>query len=440
MSSQQQFASYEDPVTQAELDRPHVASRSHRVPHDFVDMQVQGIVSASDGKTYFAMSCHNPVNNAQFYSYDPAEDMVTHIADLGAWCGESDSVGQRNTQGKVHSNIYESDGVLYLTTTSTYATDDQPYRGGHFLAYELSTGACRDLASFPDVNGGGLLSMVHEPHFRRLYALHQRDCTLVYYDLDAGTVVSLGQVQHWRQTRDMITDRWGNVYGGALDGMVWKYDAEADRISCLLTRIPSDPEAPQPTEAEDRGHTFWTQMRWDPVTEWWYGVRRNDDYLFRFRTPENKRTHIADTEGLVQFSHLPSAENQPRVGSFALTQVGRKLYSCSMVREWPAGRFVDSPKDLLDATKGVHLISYDIDANTVTDHGPVFTDGGRRVAQCDSLASDRDGKLYLCATVFSLPDEDPANSWQFALRHNSYTHMRFLVVDPERDLRGGATG
>jgi len=437
MSLQQRFASYEHPVTQEERDRPHVVSRSYRVPHEFVDMQLQGIICASNGNTYFAMSCHNPVHNAQFYSYDPAKDIVTHIADVGAWCGESDSVGRRNTQGKVHSNIYESNGVLYLTTTSTHSTKDHPYRGGHFLSYELATGKYRDLASFPDTNGGGLLSMVYEPCFQRVYAVHQRDCTLVYYDIGAATVVALGQVQQWRQTRDMITDPWGNVYGGALEGMVWKYDAEADRMSCLLTRIPSDPEAPQPTEAKQRGHTFWTQMRWDPVTEWWYGARRNDEYLFRLRTRPNKRTHIADTEGLVPFGHRPSPENQPRVGSFALTQVGRKLYGCSMVREWPAGRFVDLPQDLLDATRGVHLLSYDIDANTVIDHGPVFTDGGRRVAQCDSMTSGRDGKLHLAATVFSLPDEDPANSWQFALRHNSYTHMRFLVVDPEHDLRGG---
>jgi hypothetical protein len=426
--------SYHSLVTDDERKSRHVEATSYRLPHDFLDSQFQGIIAASDGKTYFGMSCHAPEHNGQFYSFDPRTESVEHIADLGAWAGETETVGVANTQGKTHSNIYEAGGKLYLTTTSGHFTEERPYNGGHFLAYDLKRRECIDLAHYPDVNGGGLLTLAYEPVYNRLYAIHQRGCTLIYYDLDTRAVVTLGTVQQGRQTRDLITDRFGNVYGAELDGLVFKYDAEADRMGCLLTRVPHDPGALQPTTAEERGHTFWAQMRWHPNTEWWYGVRRNDEYLFRFRTPPSKRTHIGQAEGLAPFGYLASQDQQPRVGSLALALGQDTIYYCSIERQWPAGRFVDQLQHVLDSTTGVHLMSYDIDKGAVRDHGPVFTRDSRRIAQCHSMALGSDGRLHLAAAVFSNDHEDPANEWLYATRNSCHIHMRLLSIDPVEDL------
>ena len=134
----------------------HVMARSHSMPHDFVDGQWEGIIAASDDNTYFSFSCHSPNHNGQFYRYDPRVDQVEHIIDLGRWCGETDSVGKLNTQGKIHSTIYEGNGKLYCSTTSSHSTFAHPYQGGHFLCYHLDTGECEDLAHYEGL-GGGLL-------------------------------------------------------------------------------------------------------------------------------------------------------------------------------------------------------------------------------------------------------------------------------------------
>lgn len=435
MHSQQTGYSYREPVQEELYDGAHVMASSYLLPHTFLDSQFQGIVAASDGKIYFGMSCHAPEHNGQFYSFDPQSEALRHINDLGAWCGETESVGAVNTHGKTHSNIYEAEGILYLSTTSGHFTADHPYNGGHFLGYNLSTGECLDLAHYRDLNGGGLLTLVHEPLFRRLYAIHQRDCTLIYYDLESEEVVTLGTIQLGRQTRDLIADQYGNIYGAEQDGIVFKYDAEADRMSCLLSRIPHDPDAPQPTEQEQRGHTCWAQMRWDPRTEWWYGIRRNDEYLFRFRAPATQRSHIAHCEGLTPIGYLPSGELQPRVGSLAMAIGGGVIYYCSTRREWPSGGFVDQLQHDLDSTVGVNLMSYDIENGQVKNHGPLFTTGGRQVAQCHAMTLGNDGRLYLAAAVFSKEGEDPANSWQYAARNGCHIHMRLVVVNPTTDLR-----
>ena len=105
---------------EADLAKRHVFAPSQYAGHDFVDGQWQGIIAASDGKTYFSFSSHGPKTNAQFYRYDPKSGKVEHLADVGVWCGYTDSPGKYNAQGKIHSNIYEYRGKLYCTTTSAH--------------------------------------------------------------------------------------------------------------------------------------------------------------------------------------------------------------------------------------------------------------------------------------------------------------------------------
>jgi len=405
------------------LKKAHAFARSHFAGHDFVDGQWQGIIAASDGKTYFSFSSHSPKHNAQFYRYDPKTDKVEHLIDVGVWCGYKDSPGKWNAQGKIHSNIYEHKGKLYCTTTSAHSSFEHPYPGGHFLAYDLKTGVFEDLAKL-DLDGkGGLLSAVFEPVRERVYAIHQHETTLCYYDLETKKVTVVGPAEDGgMQCRSLITDRHGVVYGSMRDGVIYRYHPETDTIGCLLTRIPHDPDAKQPKPSKNRKDlgwqtTHWTPMVWDPVTKWWYGVRGNDEYLFRFRPPENSRRHIARIEGLAPFGFRPSTEAQPRFASLGMALLGRKLYYCS----YPIWRSM------------AHLMSYEIDTGKVTNHGPVVTDGCRRVSEIHAMVPSPDGKLHCAAMVWSIEGKDPAKPW--ANRAQCYFHSRFVVVDPERSFR-----
>jgi len=405
-----------------ELAKPHVFSESIYVGHDFVDGQWQGIIAASDGRTYFSFSSHGPETNAQFYCYDPRVGKVEHLADVGVWCGYADSPGKYNVQGKIHSNIYEYEGKLYCSTTSAHTTLEHPYPGGHFLAYDLETGALENLAKVDYDGKGGLLTMVLDPVYERLYAIHQYRNTLVYYDLNTRRTVEIGSIQDGMQCRNLIVDPHGIVYGTAWGGTVYRYNPETETMGCLLTRIPFDPEAPQPSpdpalRAWEK--TTWTPIVWDPVTEWWYAVRGNDEYLFRFRPPADPRSHRGQVAGLAQFGYRPSKEAQPRWASLGMALKDRTIYYCS----YPLWRSM------------AHLMSYNIDSGTVVNHGPIVTSDGRRVSEIQAMAVGSDGKLHCAAMVWSIEGRDPAKPW--ANRAQCYFHSRFLIIDPQglRDHR-----
>jgi len=405
--------------TDAEAARPHVEAPSIAVPHDFVDGQWEGIIAASDGKTYFSVSSHSPTRNAQFYRYDPAVGKVEPLIDVGKWCGETDSIGKRNTQGKIHSMIYEADGKLYCSTTSAHASFEHPYRGGHFLSYDLKTGRFTDLGLYPS-KAGGLLTMVYEPLYKRLYAINQYRNTLLYYDLTTGKTVTIGSIQDGMQCRVLITDPRGVVYGSDWGGMIWRYDPKTRQRSCLLTRIPHDPQAPQPKrDPKSRGwmKTMWANMVWDPKTRWWYGVRGNDEYLFRFRPPADPTDHRGRIEGLAQIGYRPSKQAQPRYASLGLALRGRTLYYCS----YPIWRSM------------AHLTSYNIDTGRVAVHGPIVTTDRRRVSEIHSMVVGSDGKLHAVAMVWSIRDKDPAQPW--ANRASCFFHARFVTIDPATDFK-----
>jgi len=407
--------------TDEELRQPHVNAPSQAVPHDFVDGQWQGIIAASDGRTYFGVSSHSPDRNAQFYRYHPATGKVEHLIDVGEWCGDGKLVGRRNTQGKIHSNIYEADGKLYCSTTSAHATLEHPYRGGHFLCYHLKTGKFEDLGLYPS-KGGGLLTMVYEPVFGRLYAINQHENTLCYYDLKTRKMATIGSIQDGMQCRNLITDRHGIVYGTAWGGVIYRYNPRTDTMGCLLTRLPHDPAAPQPKPApKSQGwmKTTWTPIVWDPATKWWYAVRGNDEYLFRFRPPPDPRSHRAEVEGLAPFGFRPSAEGQPRWASLGMARRGRILYYCS----YPIWRSM------------AHLMSYHIDTGKVTHHGPIITAGRRRVSEIQSMVTGSDGKLHCVAMVWSIEGKDPAKPW--ANRASCFFHARFMTIDPATDFVAG---
>lgn len=421
--------------TDAEREKPHVQARSLNVPQNFLDGQWGGIIAASNGKTYFGLSAHSDTDNAQFYSYDPKQDRLKHIIDVGRWCGE-DNVGAVNSQGKIHSWIYEADGKLYMSSTMAHKPEGYPYKGGHFLSYDLKTGKCEDLGRYEDTRGG-LLTMLYEPVYRRLYAIAQGDQTLVYYDIKKREIVKVGSVEdNAHHCRTLISDRFGNVYGSTWAGMIYRYNPNTKVISSLLTTIPFDPKAPQPQPnparpmvsyhaEEDRWKsvydggqlawhsTHWVPMVWDPVTKWWYGVRGNDEYLFRFRPPADGTGPRAAVEGLVQFGFRPS-EQQPRFASMGMCLKDRTLYYCS----YPTWRSM------------AHLMSYNIDEGTVTDHGPIVLEDGRRVSEIHALVTGSDGNLHAAAMVWSIEGKDPANDWGGATRASCYIHCRLLVIDP----------
>jgi hypothetical protein len=109
-----------------------------------LDGQWEGIHLASDGNVYFASSSHSAHHGASFFKYDPKTGQITELVhDLTDICGED---AKTNPQGKIHSDVVEANGWLYMAThfaaekPGAYAT----WTGSHALGYELATGRWRD--------------------------------------------------------------------------------------------------------------------------------------------------------------------------------------------------------------------------------------------------------------------------------------------------------
>ncbi|MFP4026748.1 MAG: hypothetical protein ACLFWL_03050 [Candidatus Brocadiia bacterium] len=388
---------------------PHVKSSTCELPQDFVDGQWEGIIAASDGSTYFSVSSHSPHHNAQFYRFLPEEDRVEHLINVARWCGQSDAPGKWNAQGKIHSTIYEHEKKLYMSSCAAHRTPDRPYPGGHFLRYHLETARFEDLGVDPTKEGCGLLTMLFEPKYKRMYANHPK---LRYLDLKTGKHVTIGKLNEGYQCRVLIADKYGNVYGSRINGEIWKYNPRTDEINTLEARVPSDPNLE--TKPNKKGTGQWINIVKDPETDWYYSVRRGDEYLFRFKPPEKPDGLKGKTEGLAPFGFRPEKADR---GSLGLCLRGRTLWYCS----YPIWR------------KQAHLMSYHIPSGKTRNHGKIICEKGRRVSEIHSLVVGADNKLHAVAMVWSIKGEDPANPW--ANRAQCFFHARFMVIDPEKDLK-----
>src|SRR5690554_6617684 len=72
------------------------------------------ITAASDGKIYYILCSSAHDVGAQMYVYDPKQDNTELIADLSEVLGEK--AEKFITQGKSHTEFYESNGKLYFAT------------------------------------------------------------------------------------------------------------------------------------------------------------------------------------------------------------------------------------------------------------------------------------------------------------------------------------
>ena len=90
------------------------------------------ITEASDGKFYYILCSGKHDVGAQMYVYSPSLDKTEFIADLSEVLGEK--AQKYISQGKSHTEFYESNGKLYFAT--------------HVGFYEMIDGAQRKHPNF----------------------------------------------------------------------------------------------------------------------------------------------------------------------------------------------------------------------------------------------------------------------------------------------------
>ncbi len=383
-----------------------------------------GISCASDGRIYYVLSSEKPDVAAQMYVYDPRGGAVRHLGDLTEAAGEKGL--NALSQGKSHVRFVEHQGKLYFTTHLGYYSiirgmektgippaGMKPYRGGHFLSYDMATGKYEDLALAP--GGEGIITFNMDTLRGRLYGLTWPTGRLLRYDLAKREMKDLGPVSEQGEDGEGPTFRTicrafaidpsdGSVYFSTSDGLIhrYRYDTEAvETVQGADLRKDYfglyDPSSP--------GHMGynWRQVFFYPPEKAIYGVHGNSGYLFRF-TPAKETVEVLGriTSEPSQRSGMFDQFSYGYLG-FTLAPGSETIYYLTGGPVFENGHRVkgkdSTAKGESKGRENLHLITWDIPTRRYTDHGPIQFANGQRPTGVNSIAVGLDGAVYALSRI-----------------------------------------
>lgn len=382
-----------------------------------------GIAAASNGNIYYVLSSQAIDIGGQLYCYDPLRDSITHCGDLTEACGEKES--STIAQGKCHTIPVESGGRLYLGTHCGYydiidGTERmghppkgyRPYPGGHFLAYDTASGKFEDLGIAPFQQA--ILTMTMDPRAGRLYGLSWPDALFLVCDVEKRTVRNLGQVtpetengtgEYGAICRSLALDSAdGSAYFTTARGDLMRYRPDRDKLELVEGDDMRKDYFGQysPTTPGHMGY-HWRQTFYHAGEQMIYGVHGNSGYLFRF---DPQKRHIEVLQRLTsQASQRAGMFDQFSYGylGFTLGPDGRTIYYLTGGPVYEEGKRVTGKlttgKGESKGIENLHLVTFDIPAQSYRDHGPIILDNGSRPAYVNSIAIGEDGAVYTTARL-----------------------------------------
>ncbi len=403
-----------------EREAPHVVAQSYSLDdYPYLDGQWMGISAADRQYVYFSVSTHSGEDHADVFRFDRETGAIEHLANLGDVVGSE--FPEDVPQEKIHTPILPAGDVFYAATCDGRDYPDRIYRGGHWLAIDRDSGQVRDLGR--SASGDGILTAAYDPQAGLLYGHTNHRGRLVVFHPETGEERDLGFPWEgwegdWPRGIELMVAPNGRVYGGRPpDAQFWEYDPQRDRLRTLSIDLPLPAEvaAGDRKAIEQSADLGIHGAVWDEEDGCFYFVRSFDEMLGRLYPGTDDEPARAE---LVHPLRPPGLERLwgNRLAACALVRVGRILYYFPYTG-WG----------------GVaHLVSYHLDTESWTDHGPIVTDGGRRIAEVHSADAGPDGKLYLVAFTYSREGIDPVT--RHAQRDGYPFHPRFAVIDPASDL------
>lgn len=404
-----------------------IADIEQSIPVDLIpinfelgDSNYHSTVSASDGNIYFSVDTHNIDYACRMYKFDPRTETLTLIASMDTVLGEDTAT--HVAQGKIHTPFFEDEGKLWFGTHISFyegdlpgflSEDRIPYQGGHFMSYDLKTGEFTDLAkAFP---GEGIITTAMDKERNVLYGLTWPSGILISYDVAEGHPRFWGAVQErgewghrpheWdRICRTLGVAPDGKVYGSTMEGRIWEYDPTAARrvtyIDGLdLKRLPLSQSAEETLKGEFQYN--WRVVEWNPKTDSFWGVQWETTTLFEFQPS----TRYVRTVG--EFRH-DAYKGMPR--NPEISQLGFLLGPEDTILYLANGPAVEM-ENRAEVQSTVFLFTFDMETETMVNHGPLISPDGRRVFFTESLCIGSDDRIY---TVAWVEVADPARRAEIA--------------------------
>jgi hypothetical protein len=396
------------------------------------------LYGAKSGKIYIGLCTH--AEAAHFYEFDPATETMRHIVDLTKLHNER---GEGiNTNGKIHVRMGEdANGNIYFAglneDTGPEPIDPSSYLGAFWYRYNptLDKVEVLDMIS----RHYGLLGMVYEPIFHRVYGLAE-DGHLYMYDVEKEQTRDLGKVDDWDICRTIFADDKGNVYGSFPVAQIWKYDPHKDEVidfsnirlqydNRVLPRTMSKPQI-------DR-KVIWRVIEWEPKEKVAYGVMGADCMLFRYDVHKGEEGEIDYLIPLTAPQYWE--EKNPRLVPFATLALA--ISDDRIVYYAPTGSssfdYVGTSWDVKDEENFQakmaggyfppisYLISYNLETRERISHGKISTKSGNLVYGLGGACMGaKDGKVYFVGAIEE-QDKDKVvgevgRRWPFSMGLVSY--------------------
>jgi PKD repeat protein len=379
-----------------------------------LDGQWLGAIAASDGNIYFGSSTHSTTRGAMFFKFDPRTEALTPLCDdITHVCGEDPS--KTTPQGKLHSNIVEHDGWLYMGTHYAVYTPAGAanYPGPHLVGYNLATGQFRDYGSMAAcyTNYAGLAL---DPARRKIYMFITpvfeapppgSGAKLIRVDIDTGAREDMGLFISGGETVfDLFVDSTGDCWFMTLNNPRLYHTNAVARTTTMV-----------------QGN-----------------ISANQVWRYVFPHPDGKRAlawkgdwYTTATVGVFD----PLSPTSPEIDLF---QSARGPYfACADTRRmyWTEGPQQDDPDD--------HLVSGAAEAGgqfSVMDYGMIIDQDGRKPWRLGGMASDGRGTIYMVGDWFNIAG-DAGTLRDGAIRN---TQQRLCVahvgMPPAAAISGALTG
>lgn len=380
------------------------------------------ITTASDGKVYYMLCSYRHDLGAQLYVYDPKQDKTEFIADISEVLGEK--AENYITQGKSHTEFYESNGKLYFATHVGFyefidGAQQMPvnapegfklYPGGHFMSYDMKTRELKSLAIEP--NKEGILAMTMDTKRGHLYGITWQTGFFIHYDINKDELKNLGPIDGLGEKgkrgddyrvlcRSILVDpRDGTAYYSVSEGDIYSYNP-SDPVIRKVEGVDLRLDYFGSYDVKDAGSMGynWRKMEWYEPENKAYGVHGNSGYLFTF-DPTNKKIEIVD-----RITSEPS-KKCGMFDQFSYGYLGFKIkdgvvYYLTGGPIYKDGERVKGlDKISMGAPKGLehlHLVTYDIAKKEYKDLGPVFYEDGKFPTYVNSIALGSDNDVYTIA-------------------------------------------
>ena len=397
-----------------------------------LDGQWFGIRYASDGNVYFASSTHSAHHGAAFFKYNPATQEVTMLAeDITKICGEDP---QTNPQGKLHSDIVEANGWLYM---STHFSSELPgaydkWTGAHVIGYQLSTGKFRDYGVVhPNYTSYAGIGVDARRHFLYVVVTGQVKGQVTYIyriDTETGEKRNLGKVgEDFTSSFGLFVDRHGDVWL-SLSGQ----NGDLLCVRGATGKIERFPNAlPQ--------LYLWNEAKVNPSKQ------AQSERFIAWMQPVNGDQAVFTLSFyggmLYQFdSSRPIASAFQNIAHIGYTDLGLAVGNRRVYYYQRANRAYGHQGDQLGGNlKDFHLLSVALDRDhAITDHGLLRDQDGRLAWRAPGMQTDGKGLVFMIGDWWTLPGESGSKRYHYENGVESYVPLPrgefFSVVDTSASL------